>query len=160
MKLPRGITGFMHRRERATFTQKTDLNLFLQYSYTAAILCDAQITAIDLQPPPYSNYGVLVVEFLDRSIVVAINHIYPFVAFSTLPQNASSPLTGSFLNFVDCEPLAAAYRSFERYQVLSMAQAKAPPDTEMYTELAKIEIENINYWQPNKVGQIIFNGWD
>lgn len=160
MELPRGITGFIHRREQALFTQRTDLDLFLQYSYTVAVLCSGQITAINLRPTLCTNYGGLVMKMADASVAITINHIYPFIAFSSFSQASSASFLDGYLDFVDCEPLAERYGSFNRYQVLSAAQAKATPGRRMYKELSDREVKEINYWQPREVGQIIFNWWD
>lgn len=154
MDIPHGITGFIHRKEQP-LQNKTDLHRFLQCSYTAAILCKGEVIEANMDGDSASHsYGTLVIKLPQKSVAVAINHIYPIIAFAEPEHRWSDP------QFIDCPLLAKTYRSFGYDQILSAEEANQTPEKKMYQHLSKYELKEISYWQPRKVGQIIFNWWD
>lgn len=83
----------------------------------------------------------------------------------TLLLNAFHPLVG-FAEAEEHEPiftdipesfLRAAQRTFT---FLDKAVLTAPPDEAALSRLAPAEIEQLNYWRPRRLGDIIFNHWD
>lgn len=148
MKLPLGITGF---RGRYASLPNCDLQAFRSYAYTVAILLKGELVSTET-PAPVANYTAVNFELPDGSVSVLLNRYHPIVTFvEPLTQTGFGNLC-----FVDNVALAAIFRSFEIYQVL----AQASPSAETYQDLAKVEIKQIQHWQPQTVGEIIFNCWD
>lgn len=81
------------------------------------------------------------------------------------PPQCLSPLVG-FAETEEHEPiftdipesfLRAAQRTFT---FLDKAVLTSPPDEAALSRLAPAEIEQLNYWPPRRLGDIIFNHWD
>ena len=157
MELPTGITGFSRRKSTEL---ESDLRTFQECSYTAAYLTGSRIASTELPANYPLNYARVTFEFFSRGVVserlcVLLNNTYPYVAFVT-PMPSGDTTT----HFIDHQRLAEAYRSFNRYTVLGATKAQTPLELSDYQNLHKVELRQIQYWQPKTVGEVIFNFWD
>ncbi|MCA9068915.1 MAG: hypothetical protein KDA84_08335 [Planctomycetaceae bacterium] len=78
----------------------------------------------------------------------------PNIAF-TDPPDEEEPYWD--LRFRDCSSLAEAFCGLEIYHVLNRKHLEAHPSADNYRRLAKVETEQISYWNPTRIGDVIFN---
>jgi hypothetical protein len=64
------------------------------------------------------------------------------------------------LTFVDHPDLAAALTDGSNLQVLTAEQLNAPLSPADLADLGPAERKQIAYWQPNTIGELLFNFWD
>ncbi|WHY01458.1 hypothetical protein [Neobacillus sp. DY30] len=99
----------------------------------------------------YSQRNYYSVEYTLRgeSYFVLLNHHYPFLAFSSTMED---------ITFIDVPVMTAKYQSY--YKVLTKEFLETPLASEHLSALSQAEIEQISYWKPSTVGEVIFNNWD
>lgn len=147
MVLKRGITGFYNFKEE----------IILNDSYQFKLICikfieknRGQLIEFNLsQLEKNFYYAKCLVN--DKHLYILLNAYYPFIAF------ASSVGYGS-IKFIDIN--IPVYPLETKYQILNISKLSKQYDIEDLKSLSKIEIEQINYWKPVTVGEIIFNYWD
>lgn len=86
---------------------------------------------------------------------VLFNASYPLIAFAALRDEGETRL-----EFVDDEPLAAAFNALSPFRALSVAELKRPFGPEDLASLNEAECQQVTYWQPATVGDLVFNFWD
>ncbi|MEU5563497.1 hypothetical protein [Micromonospora musae] len=79
----------------------------------------------------------------------------PFIAFAR-PQ-APGDVT---VTFVDRPDLAAAITNLTDAQVLTVEQLRAPLSQVDLSVLDPYEHDQITYWKPTAVGELMFDLWD
>jgi len=84
-----------------------------------------------------------------------LNSIAPVVAFAEPPRDGSS-----VLHFVDHAVLAEFFGASGEYRVLPATEAQSPLVPDTYRNLAETELEQIRYWKPQTIGEVIYNYWD
>ncbi|MBQ4870072.1 hypothetical protein IHQ11_26860 [Priestia megaterium] len=96
----------------------------------------------------------------NREIYVLLNAYYPFLAFA-------STVEFQHINFINDPMLSKDFIPF--YKVLSKEELHEPLDIrnsrgkvslENENDLNSSELEQIDYWKPNTVGEVMFNFWD
>ncbi|WP_289136371.1 hypothetical protein [uncultured Brevibacillus sp.] len=89
---------------------------------------------------------------LDSDLYALLNAYYPLLAFA----NAVAPFT---ITFVDNTGSAEAFSNY--YRVLNTDELNIPLSMNSISNtLDKVEIEQIDYWRPKTIGEVIFNYWD
>jgi hypothetical protein len=89
-----------------------------------------------------------------RTVVLLLSAYVPLLAF------AEPPIRYMVQAFVDPPPeLAERFRGLG-YQVLDRAALEAPVRKESLAELRKSELDQVRYWKPERIGDVIFNHWD
>jgi hypothetical protein len=101
------------------------------------------------------NFHQAVLSFPDgpEPMRVVCNAHHPIVAFATSPQEGEMRL--EFLDFPELARLLSG-----EFTVLSGVDAAAPLSTELLANLGPAERTQIDYWNPERVGDVIFNWWD
>ena len=150
MNLPNGVTGFY----RAEDSEPSSLNgkQFKQLCFDFVFRIRGRV--ISISPPQYpANFYCARVETSKEIIYILLNEHYPYLTF------ASSVELGN-IKFIDVPALNALFDSF--YQVTGTAVLNASVDQSLLLkmELNSAELEQIAYWKPETIGQIIFNHWD
>ncbi len=95
-----------------------------------------------------SFFGFLI-EIRGGRLHVLLNGTHSYVAFA---RSLDQPLT-----FVDHADLHAALSSHGTYRVLTRRELDRPLAKSMTKKLAEAEIEQLEYWKPKTLGQLIFN---
>ncbi len=148
MNLPNGITGFYD--SEANKPPQIDGQLFKQLCFSIASLHSGNI--IDFKAPHYpANFYVAQVRILDNLFSIMLNEHYPYLAFASVNEDRS-------FTFIDAPLLHAHFSPF--YHLLDAALLNKPFTPSLNTELNSAEWEQIAYWKPETIGQIIFNKWD
>jgi hypothetical protein len=151
MILPRGITGF--------FTKGLDeappavnVKTFTRACHSAAQLEGG--SAEQIQPASYPrNYHSAVLRLRDGMVAVLCNAHFPWIAFVA----ASNDDTHRFLT---ATALASRFREMMPCEVWDPSLLEGHPNAESLAQLSTAEREQIRYWRPERLGDIIFNAWD
>ncbi|MFE9500579.1 hypothetical protein [Streptomyces collinus] len=105
--------------------------------------------------PP--NFHRVVIAFRDRRVAVLCHQTLSLLALATPPVESSIwPLS-----FIDDPAIGPAIAALVRVRLLTAAEleldwsraATRPPAEVAYEE-------DLKYWRPGSVGEVIFNGWD
>jgi len=152
MKLPAGITGFYPSTVPTPLC--TDEKMFTTYCFVAARHQGGHIIKVN-SFSNMSNYYAYRVESHNVSCVALLHHHFPLLAFSVIDE------TGK-MTFTD-EPVLVPFFEDE-YTILTSSILHLPIDDIFRKEhqdvLYKDEWQQINYWKPTNIGELIFNLWD
>jgi hypothetical protein len=91
----------------------------------------------------------------DEHFHVLCNTILPLIGF------AQSGAPGYFQpEFRDASVLAAAFAEVGGFEVLRAKFLESYPTAELLADLSAVELEQVRYWRPQRIGDIVFNHWD
>lgn len=147
MILPRGITGFWGTDTAPP--PHLDEKAFCQMCYSIALENGGAVTEVDTDTAARNFYSAKLSR-CDQSIFVLQNVHYPYVAF------AQPDTSGEFILAGQPEWLRLPE---EAVRFLSLAELNQDWRN-LCGELSPEELEQIHYWNPQTVGEIIFNTWD
>ena len=147
MILPRGITGFWS--VNTALLPLLDEKAFCQMCYSIALENGGTVTELDTNTYPRNFYSAKLSRY-DQSIFVLQNVHYPYVVF------AQPDTSGGFIWISQPEWLQLPEDS-----VRFLSPSELTQDWHgLCGELSPEELEQIRYWSPQTVGEIIFNTWD
>ena len=106
-------------------------------------------------PTPNFHLAVLKGRNEKETIAIVCNATFPIVAFAEPPSEGQCSLT-----FRDDERLAAAFRLQGGFEVASASDLSAAVRERELSELGPVEREEVRYWRPQTVGEIVFNWFD
>ena len=147
MILPRGITGFG--------SINTDPPLFLdekafcQMCYSIALENGGTVTELDTDTYPRNFYSAKLSRY-DQSVFLLQNIHYPYAAFAQRDASGRFVLTQQ----PEWIRLPESPVQFLRFDELNQDWRS------LRGELSPEELDQIRYWNPQTVGEIIFNTWD
>lgn len=146
MNLPKGITGFRSIKDKELPIM--DPIPFKQLSHTFVRELGGEIKGFS---KPFSHRNYFHVEYMLRgeSYFVFLNCHHPFVAFAIRREE---------FRLLDIPELTAKYKQY--YTVLTKEYLDTPLLVEHLSSLSKAELEQVSYWKPMTVGEVIFNHWD
>lgn len=157
MKLPNGITGFYNSSNNPP--PKVDGKQFKEICFTITTQSGGKV--LDFKEPQYPmNFYDVEVNFLKKHLHILLNKYYPFLAFASAVEFGK-------INFIEIPDLKIQFSSF--YKVLDAKELNEPvvlllgnkkDILQNDNELNKIELEQIAYWKPEKIGDIVFNFWN
>ena len=151
MILPEGITGFRGDRRDAP-PPTVDPRSFARACHAAARAESGEIERFE--PARVSrNYHRAIFRLRDAAIAVLCNAHFPWIAFAEASDNL-------LLRFKEATPLAAWIEDAMPCEVVSLSSLEAPPDAGLLADLSPVERQEIRYWRPQRLGDIIFNFWD
>jgi len=157
MNLPNGVTGFYSSLDNKP--NEIDENHFKSICFDLVRRSQGKVLEIDEQNLT-SNFLKVKVDMFNREIYVLLNAYYPFLAFA-------STVEFQHINFINDPMLSKDFIPF--YKVLSKEELHEPLDIrnsrgkvslENENDLNSSELEQIDYWKPNTVGEVMFNFWD
>ncbi len=148
MYLLRGVTGIeSHKEGSPSFS---DYQAFRGHCYAAAREASWSVREVRASRQAIScNYALAVFAARTSTIAVALNGVFPLLAFTTPPAEGQLDL-----EFTDCPELGAAFEQFG-YMVLPAAQLDRPLTREMWQGLASYEQKQVRYFRPQRVGDIV-----
>ncbi len=82
-----------------------------------------------------------------------LNATYPLVGFAIENKKGE-------IDFVHEPSLSSGFSKFGRYSVLSEQVLVQRITDESVEDLSEAEIDQMSYWKPTRVGEVIFNHWD
>ncbi|PWU51621.1 hypothetical protein DLJ47_21025 [Micromonospora sp. S4605] len=149
MKLPPGATGF-----NPGPGHQADLSAFTAVCHHAARATDATVTGVT-PAGATPNFHTVDITHAQHHIAVLRHIALPLIAFAR--PRVSGDLT---LTFTDHRDLAAAITNLTDAQFLTVEQLRAPLAQVDLSALDPHEHDQINYWKPTTVGELLFNFWD
>lgn len=149
MKLPPGATGL----DPPPGTQ-TDLGAFTAVCHHAARAIGATVTGVT--PAGVTpNFHTVDIADAQHHIAVLRHTTLPFLAFARPHPDGDVMVT-----FIDHPDLAAALTKLTDAQALTAEQLQTSLSQVDLTALSPHEHDQINYWNPTTVGELLFNSWD
>lgn len=146
MILPRGITGFWGTDTAPP--PHLDEKAFCQMCYSIAMENGGVVTEVDTDTAARNFYSAKLSRY-DQSVFILQNIHYPYIAFAQ--RDAAS-------RFVLISPPDWLQLSDDPVRVLSPNELNQDWHG-LCGELSPEELEQIRYWNPQTVGEIIFNTW-
>ncbi len=149
MKLPAGATGFDPPSDA-----HTNLGHFTAVCRQAAR--DIAATVTDVTPAGVTpNFHTIDIRHAEQHVSVLGHCVLPFIAFARPRADDDIRIT-----FVDHHDLAAAIVNLTEAQVLTAEQLRTPLAHIDLTSLGRHEHDQIGYWKPSTLGDLLFNFWD
>ena len=147
MILPRGITGFWSVNTAPL--PLLDEKAFCQMCYSIALENGGTVTELDTDTYPRNFYSAKLSRY-DQSIFLLQNIHYPYMAV------ARRDASGGFV-------LAGQPEWLQLWE--ASVRFLSPPELNqdwrgLCGELSPEELKQIRYWNPQTVGEFIFNTWD
>ncbi|GID97405.1 hypothetical protein Adi01nite_68170 [Amorphoplanes digitatis] len=149
MKLPPGATGF-----DAAPDTGTDLSAFTAICHHAARAVGGTVSQIvpanvtpNFHTAEIARRG-LRTRVLGHTTIAAVAFAEPW------------PAADLRVTFTDRPDLAAALQEVSDLRILTKQQLDSPIATADLTALTAGEHEQITYWQPHTIGELLFNYWD
>ena len=147
MTLPRGITGFWNVNTAPP--PLLDKKAFRRLCYSIARENDGTVTGLDTDTQPRNFYSAQIWKH-DNFIFILQNIHYPYVAFAGQDDSGGFVLT---------RPPEWLQLPEGQVNFLSLTQLNQDWH-DLCQELGPEELEQIHYWNPQTVGEILFNTWD
>ncbi|MBF5032143.1 MULTISPECIES: hypothetical protein [unclassified Micromonospora] len=148
MRLPPGATGFHAPGGRA------DVRAFTAVCHHAARALGATIAGVTPAgvTPSFHTVGIAAA----RHHVAVLRHVtVPFIAFARPRAVGDATVT-----FVDHPGLAPVLATLSDARVLTADQLGIPLSQADLSALDRAEHDQIGYWTPATVGELLFNFWD
>lgn len=148
MRLPPGATGFDAPGGR------TDVGAFTAVCHHAARAVGATVTGFTPAgvTPSFHAAGIAHA----RHHVTVLRHVtVPFIAFARPLADGDINLT-----FVEHPEFAAALAGLTDTRILTADQLQVPLSQADLSALDRAEHDQIGYWKPATVGDVLFNYWD
>lgn len=153
MILPNGITGFSNKDNQTLMDGKE----FKQISYSIIGRNGGQV--LDFTEPHITqNFFTVKAKIFNDEIYILLNQYYPYLAFA-------SDLNGK-ITFIDQPELSEQFSAFYNVldkQVLNGAvllKLGSKMILQNDNELNRTELDQIAYWRPERIGEIIYNFGD
>ena len=149
MKLPPGATGF-----GPPPGDPVDLKAFTGICHYAARTLGATVTGVTPAGVTPDFHTVAVIA--DRRELEVLRHtVVPFVAFARPRPDGDLAIP-----FIDHPALAAAITGLTDVHVCTAAELDISLSRADLSALRPVEHDQIRYWQPATVGEVLFNFWD
>ncbi|QKS71220.1 hypothetical protein FLK61_31405 [Paenalkalicoccus suaedae] len=152
MKLLNGVTGFydytLYEPPQVNYNQFKQLC----YSYTFTNQNKARVIDSNVDAG-LTNFYLAHLEHEGVPIYILLNMHHPYLAFA-------SRVDVEHIHFVNHTAMYEFFCAY--YHVLPTSELNRPVNKKLLSDskLNKAEMEQITYWQPKTVGEIIFNYWD
>ena len=154
MILRSGISGFYNRVDQARLPEvklktfkKEIISVIAMAGYRPCYFRKADLT-------PNFHLGVFAKE-QGVTIGVVCNSIYPLVTFVEEPKEYECSLA-----YIDLEEPAEMIEEHTNFKVLYQNELSTKLSAAELKCLNEAELSQIKYWQPQTIGEIIFNWWD
>lgn len=147
MKLPPGITGFF---DGGSSFQMMDSKKFRSICYDVSL--HPAIKLLTIQEATYPvNYICAKFVFYNEPIQVVMNAYYPLFTATVIAENG---------HFVFCD-LPEEFRLFEKhYQCITVEDLDKIIEEHYLEQLSEVERQQVAFWKPERLGEVIFNAWD
>ena len=152
IRLRRGITGFQNISD--DYTPRVDYQKFCRFAYAIVRHTGGKVRELKEDGIGRNYYAATVA--VDNDIrYLLCNAQYPIVAWSR-----NLPNTLVRIQFIDVPLTGTALEPHSDFYVSSTVQLNATLKEQDLSELAAPECFQIEYWAPDTLGALIFNGWD
>ena len=144
MILKRGITGFFD----VDILVENDYKTFKQVCHCIQ-MNTTNFNLLDIYRPNSTNYFYANFNTNGQDFYILLNKFYPIVAFT----NELTFMDKVFIN-VSKKPVYLMNYDIVNADILNS------PFIDIENDLSKVELEQIKYYNPTSIGNIIFNEWD
>lgn len=150
MKLPNGVTGFYN--SEANKPPKVEEKQFKQLCFDIVSRNGGKVICFNTPQSP-ANFYYAQVEILGNRLYILLNEHYPYLTFASADEFED-------IKFIDNPFLYEQFAPF--YQIIGTVELNSHFNQNMVNkaDLNSAELEQLAYWKPETVGQIIFNYWD
>ena len=131
-----------------------DAGAFKTACYEAARRLSGRVRATRAAGPA-ANFHTVDLALAGQQLTVLCNAHFSLIGFA----EPISPGQQVF-DFVDVPPLAEALKSQGRFEVLTATELDSPVTQESLSLLSPAELQQVQYWKPRTIGQVVFNCWD
>lgn len=153
MKLQRGITSFFDWDERGLIPEIA-FDDFKRAIFSAFNRDGWRVGSL-LPRSGTPNFHTAEIVSTNESTLVVCNGTYPIYAFAD-----TSGLDNCLLTFRDYPNLAERLKAFPNLMVASVSDLSRLITDADIANLDKCEAEQIKYWKPKTIGEIVFNWFD
>jgi hypothetical protein len=153
--LDRGITGCWGLGDEPSL--ENDFRTFHSHCFEVARQKRGRLLSIASPNPAghHRNYSLGTMEIRSEIVCVVLNAHYSIVAFAAPVAESEVQLL-----FRDNLELAQAFGVFGLYQIALAHELGQPPTPKALLTLSPAEQKQVKYWNPQRIGDIIFNSWD
>jgi hypothetical protein len=149
--LPQGVTGFLPRLDGPG--KGVDLREVAALAHLTARLSGARVATVSAASTTPNFHSAKILTG-DQTSWIIVNQIHPLVAVATSIRMGT-------MSFIDgTEHLTQAVALTPPFRLLSALQLSGPVTEHDLVNLSPTEQAQIRYWQPERVGDVIFNYWD
>ena len=149
MRLPPGATG-----SGPPPGAPVDLKAFTGICHYAARTIGATVTGVTAGGVTPTFHTIALTA--DRQDIEVLRHtVVPFIAFARPRPDEDLAIT-----FVDHPALGAAITGLTDVHVCTVAELDTSLSRADLSALRPVEHDQIRYWQPATVGEVLFNFWD
>ena len=150
MKLPRGVTGFI-RGESPTMIS---FRAFKTLVYQAASHLGARVDGMT-ESGVTPNFHAAVITVGEEQVQVLCNATCPIFALSEPSSDGCRTLV-----FIDRASIAESLVRFGAPTVLTTSCLSPHLETADLAALDQSELDQLKYWKPQTIGEVVFNWWD
>jgi hypothetical protein len=153
--LYRGITGFWGLSDEPP--PETDLRVFRSHCFEVARQTNGRVLSVANSNTKghYRNYSLGTIELRSEIVCILLNAHYPIVAFADPVAESEVQL-----RFRDSSELAQAFGVFGLYQIVLARELESQPTPDTLGKLSLAEQKQVEYWNPQRIADILFNWWD
>lgn len=154
MLLERGITSFFNWDDRSTIPEFTfpEFKCAIFAVASCLHLSVSELAECGITP----NFHSARLDGSGISLTVLGHSAYPIIAFAEPFQRHECKL-----HFVNCTQIATEMKRLFPYLTVAVAEDLNRKPTESdFEPLNSVELDQINYWNPQSIGEIAFNWWD
>jgi hypothetical protein len=136
----------------------TDLTAFRRVCHEAARQTGFEVAEFRISNGPTPNFHQAILAGPGRTVAVVCVRDTALLALAVPrliefePTREAGPLT-----FVDVPELAAALAEAPEFRLLSAVELNGPVDTTRWPQISQ---RDLNHWQPDSLGEALFNYWD
>ena len=154
MNLATGITGFRHYTDPELPT--TDERAFFMHCHAVAHALHGDVQYVEpVAKLREKNFSIVTVRIPNHQTSVILNAHYPYLAFASGLSRGNNSIS-----FIDWTAGATEFKRLSYYTTLTTEELGQPLSQIDTSPLADAELEQIKYWRPQTVGELVFNFWD
>jgi hypothetical protein len=157
MNLPYEVTGFYSSTNDKP--HEIDDKPFKDICFNLARKYPGRILDID-ELKLATNFFKVKIHINHQDLYVLLNMYYPFLTFASAVEFQRLHFINYPLLSKDFIPFCKVLSKEELHEPLKIRKRKGQITLENINKLNTTELEQILYWQPKNVGEVIFNFWD
>ncbi|MBX2840789.1 MAG: hypothetical protein KTR26_03405 [Flammeovirgaceae bacterium] len=165
--LPSGVSGFLRESENTII--QFDHQLFVKSCETVGSKIENfQFSHLDLFKNDLNKSYLYAYYKRENTadLIISCNKYFPIVAFSEVLDEENDPSENPFPDNQFCD-LISLHSVFEcNFQILDKAYLTTKVDADdeenskKVSQLTNYEFSEFSYWQPQIIGDILFNDWE
>ncbi len=160
VKLKPGVTGFYGNTEPPYI----DFKAYKQVVYAIAIELRMKVTKCSSEPEEYNDNFYRAILKGDKKLWVLCNMHYPIIALSDgfhYSYESDDERCGYYWDrFIEIPSIIELVEKISGFKCLTAEEFNQPVTGECIRDLWGSELNQIKYWKPKTISEILFNFWD